>query len=54
MITENNNCQQVSCKNCEGVIMKVIVKKLEMTCVPIILIFIARTNVRTLSPYKGV
>ena len=36
VITENNNYQQVTCKNCGDVIMKVIVMKLEMTCVPII------------------
>ena len=52
MITENNNYQQGACKNCGGVIMKVIVMKLEMTCIPIILILIARTNVRTLSLIK--
>ena len=40
VITENINYQQVACKNCGGVIMKVIVMKLEMTCVPIILILI--------------
>ena len=52
VITENNHYQQVACKNCGGVIMKVIVMKLEMTCTPIILILIARTNVRTLSLIK--
>ena len=49
VITENNNYQQVTRKNCGGVIMTVIVMKLEMTCVPIILILISRTNVKTLS-----
>ena len=49
MITKNNSYQQVACKNGGCVIMKVIVMKLEMTCVPIILILIARTTVRTLS-----
>ena len=52
VITENNNYKQVACKNGGGVIMKVIVMKLEMTCVPIILILIASTNVRTLSLIK--
>ena len=52
VITENNNYQQIACTNCGGVIMKVIVMKLEMTCVPIILILIAMTNVRTLSLIK--
>ena len=52
VITENKNYQQVACKNCGGVIMKVIVMKLEMTCVPIILILIVRTNVRALSLIK--
>ena len=54
VITDNNNYQQVARKNCGGVIMKVIVMKLEMTCVPIILILIARKNVRTFVTYKGV
>ena len=30
VITENDNYQQVACENCGGVIMKVIVMKLEM------------------------
>ena len=43
MITENNNYRQVACENCGGVIMKVIVMKLEMiSCVAIILILIAQ------------
>ena len=52
MITESNTYQQVACTNCGGVILKVIVMKLEMTCVAIILILIARTNVRTLPLIK--
>ena len=52
VITDNNNYQQVACENCGGVIMKVIVMKLEMTCVTIILILIARRNVRILSLIK--
>ena len=31
VITENNNYQQVACENCGGVIMKVIVMKLEIS-----------------------
>ena len=31
VITENNNYPQVACENCGGVIMNVIVMKLEMT-----------------------
>ena len=31
LITENDNYQQVACENCGGVIMKVIVMKLEIT-----------------------
>ena len=50
--TENNNYQQVARTHCGDVIMKVIVMKLEMTCVPIIFILIARTNMRTLSLIK--
>ena len=42
MITENNNYQQVARENCSGVIMT-------FSCVAIILIPIARTNVRALS-----
>ena len=30
LITENDNYQQVACKNCGGVVMKVIVMKLEI------------------------
>ena len=30
LITENDNYQQVACENCGGVIMKVIVMKLEI------------------------
>ena len=31
LITENDNYQQIACKKCGGVIMKVIVMKLEIT-----------------------
>ena len=31
LITENDNYQQVACKKCGGVIMNVIVMKLEIT-----------------------
>ena len=31
VITENDNYQQVACENCGGVIMKVILMKLEIT-----------------------
>ena len=31
VITENDNYQQVACENCGGVIIKVIVMKLEIT-----------------------
>ena len=31
LITENDNYEQVACENCGGVIMKVIVIKLEIT-----------------------